>query len=494
MADPRALLRVFDELLWALRREGFDISTAQAIDAARALLAVGLERRADVRDAVGAVVVQRARDRTRFDAGFDRFFAPDTARDRASSLWDRLAARGFDNDEIETLRALLAELAARSTGDLAPLGTLLGRGAELDRALMLGGVLRHVDAESGPQLGFLTHRLLSRIGSGAARRALASLRPPLVDAIGARGEALADALAQELDRTEQDVRAYVRQRHDARVAELDHQRAEHRLTATPFAALTEAEVEDVRRAVRRFAERLRGGAPLRGADGSGGRRRSARRPPIRRATPRRRPRPRQAACAPRPHRPAPHAPARAAHRRGSLRPRAQRAPPRPPAHRPSLRRQRFGARGRMLLARAHVCGARPLRPRSDVRVRQRPRRDDAALRARARSRRHRPRVGRRHRARRRQFELRPCASYVRGATRARDRPPHHGRDSRRRTHQLSRRRGRRARSPSRAVAGLALALPGAARNAGPGRQRDGGLRPEVLRGVRSALRRRPGAG
>ena len=263
MADPRALLRVFDELLWALRREGFDISTAQAIDAARALLAVGLERRADVRDAVGAVVVQRARDRTRFDAGFDRFFAPDTARDRASSLWDRLAARGFDHDEIETLRALLAELAARSTGDLAPLGPLLGRGAELDRALMLGGVLRHVDAESGPQLGFLTHRLLFRIGSGAARRALSSLRTHLVDAIGARGEALADALAQELDRTEQDVRAYVRQRHDARVAELDHQRAEHRLTATPFAALTEAEVEDVRRAVRRFAERLRGGARVR---------------------------------------------------------------------------------------------------------------------------------------------------------------------------------------------------------------------------------------
>src|ERR1700690_2275743 len=135
MADPRALLRVFDELLWALRREGFDISTAQAIDAARALLAVGLERCADVRDAVGAVVVQRARDRTRFDAAFDRFFAPDTARDRASSLWDRLADRGFAPDEIEPPRPPRADPAARGTGDLAPLGTLLGRGAELDPAL-----------------------------------------------------------------------------------------------------------------------------------------------------------------------------------------------------------------------------------------------------------------------------------------------------------------------------------------------------------------------
>ena len=263
MADPRALLRVFDELLWALRRQGFDISTAQAIDAARVVAAVGLESRSNVRDALGAVIVQRAGDRGRFDAAFDAYFAPDAARDRATSLWDRLSARGFDDGEIETLRGLLAELAAKGGLGVGPLGTLLGRGADLDRALAVAGVLRNLDADSGPQLGFLTHRLLSRIGSGAARRALGSLRTLLVDVIGSRGDALADALAQELDRAEQDVRAYVRQRHDARVMELDRQRAEHRLEATPFAALTEAEIEDVRRAVRRFGERLRGGVRLR---------------------------------------------------------------------------------------------------------------------------------------------------------------------------------------------------------------------------------------
>jgi RNA polymerase sigma-70 factor (ECF subfamily) len=37
MADPRALVRVVDELLWMLRRSGFSIATAQAIDAAAAI-------------------------------------------------------------------------------------------------------------------------------------------------------------------------------------------------------------------------------------------------------------------------------------------------------------------------------------------------------------------------------------------------------------------------------------------------------------------------
>jgi uncharacterized protein with von Willebrand factor type A (vWA) domain len=268
MADSQALLRVLDELLWALRREGFDISTAQAIDAARAVAAVGIERRSDVCDALAAVVVQRAHDRERFDAAFGRFFATDAASDRARSLWERLSARGFGDGEIDALRALIAELAAGGTGDVASLGMLLDRGPDLDRALALGGALRRLDASSGPQLGFLTHRLLSQIGSGAARRALALLRSLLVDAIGARGDALADALVQELERTEQDVRGHVRQRHDAQLAEVDRQRSERRLATTPFAALTDAEIEDVRRAVRRFAERLRGGARVRARRGA----------------------------------------------------------------------------------------------------------------------------------------------------------------------------------------------------------------------------------
>ena len=56
MADPRAVTRVLDELLWTLRRGGFRIATSQAIDVVRAVEAVGLADREAVRAAVACIV------------------------------------------------------------------------------------------------------------------------------------------------------------------------------------------------------------------------------------------------------------------------------------------------------------------------------------------------------------------------------------------------------------------------------------------------------
>jgi len=85
MPDPRALVRVLDELLWSLRRAGFTVSTAQAIDVARAVTAVGLEHADHVSDAIAAIVVQRARDRARFDAEMAAFFAAEGRERRTAS-------------------------------------------------------------------------------------------------------------------------------------------------------------------------------------------------------------------------------------------------------------------------------------------------------------------------------------------------------------------------------------------------------------------------
>jgi len=263
------VVRVLDELLWMLRREGLAISTAQAIDVARAVAAVGLERRADVAEAVAAVVVQHRRDRVRFDAVFDRFFDAQASPQRALSLWERLAARGFTDGELETLRTLLHGGAHGGAhfesggADFSLLDALLERGAMLDFVLARSNVGREVDAHSGPQLGFLAHRLLSRVGSGGAHRALALLRTRLGEELGPRGEALADALRQELEQTYQEVRADIRRRYDAAVAELAQARLRRRLWSIPFASLADSELEEVRQAVRRFAERLRGGARVR---------------------------------------------------------------------------------------------------------------------------------------------------------------------------------------------------------------------------------------
>ena len=275
----RTLVRVLDELLWVLRREGFALSTAQAIDAVRAVSAVGLADRWAVREALAAVVVQRSAERPRYDAVFDGFFASDAGDDpgarpprpnhahgndpRARSLWDRLSARGFDEGELAALRVLLDSFAHGEEEGPEALGVLLGRGAELDRWLARSGLDAEIDAHSEARLGFLVQRQRARVGSAPARRALDALRGLLAGALGARGEGLAAALAEELDETEAFVRAHVRRTYERRAAEHDRARAERRLATTPFAALRDEEIEEVRRAVRRFADGLRGGARIR---------------------------------------------------------------------------------------------------------------------------------------------------------------------------------------------------------------------------------------
>jgi uncharacterized protein with von Willebrand factor type A (vWA) domain len=256
MPDVRAALRVTDELLWVLRRSGFAVATSQAIDAVRAVRAVGFESQALVRDAIASVIVKRPRDRDRFDAVFDAFFS-DSKR---QTLWERLAADGFAPSELEALRELLDGFATSSPD--GGLGPLVHRGAELDRLLQLAGSAQMLDGMQSPlQAGFYTHRLLEHVGTWRAQDQLASLRVQLVDAIGnERADALVGALQRELQRAAEDVRGFVQ----STLARRDADRArDGDVLGAPFASLDEAEVEEVRRAVRAFVQRLRGGERVR---------------------------------------------------------------------------------------------------------------------------------------------------------------------------------------------------------------------------------------
>ena len=255
--DRRAVLRITDELLWVLRREGLRIATSQAIDAVRSIALVGFESREDLREALATVVVQHRRDRAPFDRAFDAFFSRTGHR---RTLWERLESEGFSAAELDALRELLERLAASSPD--GALGTMLGRGADLDRLLHLAGTSRVLDAMQSPlQAGFFTHRLLDRIGTQKARDALAALRPRLVDALGdERGEALTAALEAELAAAADDVRSFVRQTVERRQQD---EGAPRDLLSTPFSSLSDAEIEEVRRAVRRFVQRLRGGERVR---------------------------------------------------------------------------------------------------------------------------------------------------------------------------------------------------------------------------------------
>lgn len=243
------MLGVLEELLYAFRREGFAISIPQAIDAARAAELVGFEDRRTLRDALVAVIVDRADDRPRFESAFDRFFAPDGAH--PGDLFGRLRERGFSDDEVGALRDMLTELSAPRGAEALALRAVAGSESELDHILGAAGFRRDLERIArASQIGFFTEKALARLGVRHAGSATRALRRALVDALGDRGGALADALDDEVARLRRRVRARV----EARALRVERTGSE----ATPFHALSRAEADAMRRGVRRIAERLRG--------------------------------------------------------------------------------------------------------------------------------------------------------------------------------------------------------------------------------------------
>jgi uncharacterized protein with von Willebrand factor type A (vWA) domain len=259
-----AMLRLLEELLWALRRDGFVISTAQAIDVASVAALVGLGDRAALCDAIGAVIVERRADLPRYREAFDRFFALGSAH--PGDLWGRLRARGFADRELDALRQLLEGAAEHSGagGDAAAFVALLGSESELDHLLLAAGIARALaPMTSILQAGYYAHQVMAEIQIPRAASALRRIRDALREALGAvRGDALGSALVEELDRVRRRVREHVDQTLQRRLAEpVSGDR--RRLADAVFTSLSEAEIDEVRRAVRSLAERLRGAERVR---------------------------------------------------------------------------------------------------------------------------------------------------------------------------------------------------------------------------------------
>ncbi|HEU4406118.1 MAG TPA: VWA domain-containing protein [Polyangiaceae bacterium] len=263
-ASGGRVLRVLDEFLWSLRRAGVEVSTAQAIEAARALGLVGWGDRALLREALACVLVRRRGERGRFDEAFAAFFRAEGAHRRD---WEaRLRQRGVSGDEMGLVRSLLGALAPAegdATSDLSLLASLVEGGGELDRRLVdasMGRLLEGLRGEA--QLGYFAQRAIDRVGVGRARRGLDRLERELADVLGAeRARAVVEALRAELGLMADEVRAYVEARLHAsrRPAETGAAGARD----VPFAGLNEAELDEVRASVRTLAERLRGAARVR---------------------------------------------------------------------------------------------------------------------------------------------------------------------------------------------------------------------------------------
>jgi hypothetical protein len=264
--DRRALVRVFDELLWSLRRAGVTVSTSQALDWLRAVDALGLGAPSDLRAALVAVTAKGRSDVAVIERVFDRFFTGERLR---GDLFERLAAVGLRASEVDALRAILDEVARTGAGEGAAASVIVGRGAAFDRLLGLAGA--KVDAFA-PEVarGWLVEQARASIGMRRAKDGLAAIRARLVDAFGQeRAEVVAALLEGEVRAAEADVRAMV----DARRRAQDERRQsrEERLTTRPFASLTPEERIKVRRAVKVVAEKMAGAERVRRRHASRGR-------------------------------------------------------------------------------------------------------------------------------------------------------------------------------------------------------------------------------
>lgn len=254
------LLRTLDELLFSLRREGFPISTSQALDAARALALVGFSDRARVITALEAVLVGDRRERPRFRRALDELLAGEHAH--AQDLFGRLRHAGFAEHELDALRELLghvAEARAGASGALA-LRAVLGDDGELEtllRSAGVGAVLARM--HSARQAGYFAQQVASTLGTQRAASALIRLRGALVESLGeARGAALHEALRAELERLRRRIRAHVEATASRRDAE-----GRARAVELPLATSDPAERAAVRRVVRALGEKLRGAERVR---------------------------------------------------------------------------------------------------------------------------------------------------------------------------------------------------------------------------------------
>lgn len=258
------MLRLLDEFLWVLRREGFEISPATAILAVQAAELVGFGDRRAFSGALMAVLVERASERARFLACFDRFFSK--GRPPASDFWSRLREGGFDESELSALRELLdAAAGLRGPGDVLGLAVLAGDEGAFEQLLFSAGVARMLAPMQSPsQAGFYTQRVLEKAGIPSAGSTLRRLRRALCEALGEeRGDALFDALKNELDRMRRRVREQVETNLARKLS--DSFGAEHPASRMdkPFQELSPEEMEEVRIAVRALAERLRGAEHVR---------------------------------------------------------------------------------------------------------------------------------------------------------------------------------------------------------------------------------------
>jgi uncharacterized protein with von Willebrand factor type A (vWA) domain len=249
-----------------LRRNGVRVSPAETLEAVRAAEIVGLADAETLAAALRAALIKRAADEGVFDELFPLYFrrAGDFAgRFAGAPLVEDLRARGFTDEEIEAVLAMLADEAARLSAT-ARMGLGLRRG-DVEQLVRRAGVPVDFDRMVNPlQTGFFSQQVLEAMGMRQAEGELARLVEGLARKLPPqRVEALGAALRERLSQLRAAVRQYVADEFARRNVDAQRQARIDVLAEKPLGRMTDEELRRLRHEVERLARKLRAAATLR---------------------------------------------------------------------------------------------------------------------------------------------------------------------------------------------------------------------------------------
>jgi len=225
--------RALEDFLRALRASEVPLSPAEAIDAHRAVAAVGFTDRALLRDSLAVTLAKSPEEVARFDACFDTFFA-----------------RG----DILSTAELGGGPSAEAPGDSGDLARMLleddgiGLAQAMEEAAARAGVS---EIQTGAQRSLLTRRVLDGMGLRELESLINSLRTA-----GGRDEAQAAALAERRQALFVQARAFVDRQAELYAAETGRRLRERLLARRKLTAVEPEDFRAMEALVRKMAKRL----------------------------------------------------------------------------------------------------------------------------------------------------------------------------------------------------------------------------------------------
>ena len=260
------MLVKLQEFVGLLRKNGVRTSTAELLDAVRAMEAVGFTDPQQVRAALSTSLIKRQEDQDAFEDLFDLyFFRPGQFLKDADEapLLAALRAEGVTAEEVERVLALIADEAARMD-PTARMAMGLRRGG-MESLLRLSGLRVDFGRLVNPlQIGFFTQQVLEQLKFRQAEAELRSMGQRLLPALGAeRAEQVMRLVQNNLSKLRSAVRGFVQTEFEKRNLNYTEEMRRDLLLHKPFGAMSQDELHKLRHEVERLAQKLRTTASLR---------------------------------------------------------------------------------------------------------------------------------------------------------------------------------------------------------------------------------------